>query len=83
MQTNLYFAELTDTFAGEANYSWVQRFKVTAKSQRGAIQKLSRKIGLNYRYDGMRYNSKSGATCIFINDFDHESHEHYSNLKVI
>jgi hypothetical protein len=80
---NIYFAELTDTFAGEANYSWVTRFKVTAKSQLGAIQKLSREIGLNYRYDGMRYNSKSGATCIFIDDFDSQIHDHYSNIKSI
>jgi hypothetical protein len=83
MKTNLYFAELTDTFAGEANYSWVTRFKVKAKSQRGAIQKLSREIGLNYRYDGVRYNSKSGATCIFIDEYDSQNHEHYLNLKVI
>jgi hypothetical protein len=83
MKTNLYFAELTDTFAGEANYSWITRFKVKAKSQRGAIQKLSREIGLNYRYDGVRYNSKSGATCIFIDEYDSQTHEQYLNLKVI
>ena len=31
-----FHIEVTDTFGGEANYCWVKRFKVTAKSELGA-----------------------------------------------
>ena len=37
-----YFVELTDTFGGEANYSWVNRYKVVASSFNGAIRKVSK-----------------------------------------
>lgn len=70
-----YFAELTDTFGGEANYSWVTRFTVSARSRLGAIQKLARATGYSYRKvedygDTLRYDSKSGATCIFLSEAD-------------
>lgn len=63
--------EVTDTFGGEANYSWVRRYTVTAKSFLGAVQKLSRLEGLAWRCvgdfgDSKRYDSASGATCAFI-----------------
>ena len=63
--------EITDTFGGEANYSWVTRHEIRAKSMLGAIQKLSRLSGLHWRLvydcgDMRRYDSKSGATCAFI-----------------
>ena len=34
-----YMVEFTDTFAGEANYCWTNRFEVTAKSMQQAITK--------------------------------------------
>jgi len=37
--------EITDTFGGEANYSWVRRFDVMAKSFQGAISKVAREHG--------------------------------------
>lgn len=63
--------EITDTFAGEANYSWVTRHEIEAKTLLGAVQKLSRMSGINWRKthdygDMRRYDSKSGATCAFI-----------------
>ena len=66
-----YKIEITDTFGGEANYSWVTRHEIKAKSMQGAMQKLSRLSGLNWRkvcdFGNMcRYDSKSGATCAFI-----------------
>jgi hypothetical protein len=33
---NTYKIEVTDTFGGEANYCWVSRYTVKAKSIRGA-----------------------------------------------
>lgn len=71
----LFFIEMTDTFGGEANYSWVSRLVVNAKSERGAARILGNHTGLNWRNDGVRWNSKSGATCAFIEPFDEELHE--------
>lgn len=41
--------EITDLFGGEANYSWVKRYTVTAKSFRGAITKVSKLYGSGWR----------------------------------
>ena len=49
MQT--YFIELTYTYGGELNYSWVRRFLVKAKSMRGAMCKLARETGYSARKD--------------------------------
>jgi len=70
--------EITDTFGGEANYSWVTHHKIRAKSARGAIVKLNRDCGLGFRknyemVDVVRYDSVSGATCAFVELWD-ESH---------
>lgn len=74
---NLYFVELTDTFGGEVNYSWVQRIICRAKSEKGAARILARETGLNFGFDGVKYVSKSGATCAFIEDYDPDSHSEY------
>lgn len=37
--------EVTDTFAGEANYCWVKRGTTKAKSRRGVIRALKRLAG--------------------------------------
>ena len=74
---NLYFIEITDTFGGEANYSWVTRHVIRAKSERGAVNALSRRSGMNWRFDGLRYLSKSGATCAFIDMYEKEFHGDY------
>lgn len=75
---NLYFVEITDMYCGEANYSWVTRHVIRAKSERGAISALSRRSGINWRNDwGGRYLSKSGATCAFVQDYEADYHENY------
>lgn len=71
----LFFIEITDTFGGEANYSWVTRHVIKAQSQRGAINALSRRSGMNWHGVGCdRYDSASGATCAFIWEYDAERH---------
>lgn len=67
--------EMTDTFGGEANYSWVTRKTVMASSYRGAVWIMSRSTGLEWHKtadygDMVRYDSKSGATCMFIEQSD-------------
>lgn len=72
----LYMVEITDTFSGEANYSWVTHHVISAKSERGAVNRLSRLSGINWRKDyAERYNSVSGAICAFVNDYEPEYHE--------
>lgn len=68
---NTYSVEITDTFAGEANYSWVKRFKVEAESMRGAIGIVSRQTGYKFKIDhfdgySSRYNAKNASVCCFI-----------------
>ena len=68
-----YQIEITDTYGGEANYSWVTRYTIEAKSQHGAICKLARQYGSGWRLDFntgdvARYNLKNAAICLFINE---------------
>ena len=79
---NTYFVEITDTFGGEANYSLVTRHKIHANTMRGAVNKLSKDSGMTWRINSdysymMRYDSKSGATCFFISEFDDAQHGAY------
>lgn len=75
---NLYFVEITDTFGGEANYSWVTRHVIKAKTSRGCVNALSRRSGMNWKSVGCeRYDSKSGATCAFIREYDPEYDSEY------
>jgi hypothetical protein len=63
--------EVTDTYGGEANYSWVRRYEYEAKSFRGAIQKLAREHGAGWSIDYTtgdmaRYNLKGACICAFV-----------------
>ena len=74
-----YFVEITDTYGGEANYSWVTRHKVRASSPRGAMVRIGRAAGMAWHIvadygDMVRYDSKSGATCAFVEKWDEETH---------
>lgn len=42
-----YDIEYTDTFGGQPNYSWCERFQVKAKSFFGAARIAKRRIGLS------------------------------------
>ena len=76
-----FFVEITDTFGGEANYSWVTRHKVRASSERGALIRMNRESGLGFRSVGCnRYDSRSGATCAFFDAWDEEQHGQLQNV---
>lgn len=69
--------EYTDTFSGEANYSWVRRITVRSVSFRGAVSKASRLFGDNFKLawdsgDCVRYDSIHGCRCLFICQSDDE-----------
>lgn len=42
----LWGFEYTDTFAGQANYSWVERGTVEAETVNSAVIRVKRKLGL-------------------------------------
>ena len=44
-----FMVEITDLFAGEPNYSYVVRHKVKAKSPMGAIRKVNRMGGIQFK----------------------------------
>ena len=72
---NIYQIEVTDTFGGEPNYSWVKRYTVKASTMRGAISKLARREGGGFRFnygdcDQSRYNLRGAAVCAFVNWID-------------
>lgn len=63
--------EITDTFGGEANYSWVRRYTCEAKSFLGAINKLAREYRAGWRKnwdcgDEARYDLSGACICCFI-----------------
>jgi len=87
MKKEFFFIEMTDTYGGEANYSWVMRFKVKAATMRGAIVKVSREAGLQGRLkksydlgDIVRHNVSGAAICLFT-QFWNEYNAQYSNIK--
>lgn len=72
----LFYIEVTDVFGGEANYAWVTRHIIRATTQRGAVNKFSRLSGNSWHAVGCdRYDSKSGATCFFIQEYDERDAE--------
>jgi hypothetical protein len=82
---SIFFVEVTDTYGGEANYSWVHRFKVHANTARGAIRKVRQSMSLpsakcdsNYG-DMIRYNFRNTAICAFVSGYENQA-EVYSKV---
>lgn len=68
---NTYEIEITDTFGGEANYCWVKRYDVSAKSVLGAVRKVANTEGYKLRKEWgdsefSRYNVKGACICVFV-----------------
>ena len=78
-----YYLELTDLFGGELNYSFIKRYTTKAKSMQGAISKLSKITGLNFRadfkasYDAV-YHSTSKLTGVYIEEYELNDSDHVS-----
>jgi hypothetical protein len=62
--------EVTDTFGGELNYCWLNRYIIKAKNIRGALIKLSKHTGLNFRYNGLHYKAKNACIAAYILDYE-------------
>jgi len=89
---NRYFIEMTDTFGGEANYCWVNRFIVTASSHRGAMRRVCAhtgdKVQCEDRYnEPQTWDSAIGCIRYFVKWIDDEQvkelQDNYSRIEVI
>ena len=88
---NHYFIEMTDTFGGEANYCWVNRFIVSASSPRGAMRKVCARTGDKVQCvmpgDPERWDSRTDCVCYFVewvDDADVQTMiDNYSRIEVI
>jgi hypothetical protein len=85
---NNYFIEMTDTFGGEANYCWVNRFIVSASSPRGAMRRVTARTGDNVRDVGCdRWDAVGACICYFIEWIDDariaELQDNYLRIEVI
>ncbi len=85
-----YFVEVTDTYGGEANYCWVNRYIVKAKSFRGAVRKVAKAEGYSGRVrldystgDSARHNIKGAAICILSRWADEDEVSRYLFVKTI
>ena len=80
----IFLIYLTDMSGGELNYSWVTKLQVKANTERGAVGKVARLTGLNFRkkYDEV-YVSKSGATGLVIEYANEYPSYDYSSAEVI
>lgn len=84
-------AEYTDTFGGEANYSWVNRCEVEANTERGIVQKVKAEFGLtgvrckrNELGDEIWLYPQGEATVVFIYfDFDYEEEKQMERVDFI
>ncbi|NDC24546.1 MAG: hypothetical protein EBZ49_10535, partial [Proteobacteria bacterium] len=77
MQT--FYFEMTDTFGGELNYTWIKRFEISAKSLHGALIKLSRETGFKFRFNGANYKAQGAHVCAY--ELDADQVLHYSTPK--
>ena len=85
---NHYFIEMTDTFGGEANYCWVNRFIVSASTERGAMRKVAKKTGFAVRNVGCdRWDTVGACVCYFVEWIDaadiQSYRDNYSRIEVL
>jgi len=83
-----YFVEMTDTFGGEANYCWVNRFIVSASSPRGAMRRVCTRTGDSVRSDGCdRWDAVGAHICYFVEWVDpadiQSYRDNYSRIEVL
>lgn len=78
---------MTDIFGGDANFAWMKRYVISANTQRGAISKLTKVTGFNFRIEyeseSSRYNAKNASVCAFIEDNTHNTGDIPYHVKQI
>ena len=83
----LYRVEITDTFGGHANFSWVQTYFVESGSLLGAIRHVGILKGIKgWRKtwdtgDSARYDVKGAPICAFVNEDDSAERDDVDRLR--
>ncbi len=83
-----FFVEITDTFGGEANYGWVRRYRVKAKTPRGAMRKLAQKGegGWSLQFDDgdcARFDARQCCKCAFVTEWQPHHAEALGDIAMI
>lgn len=63
-----YYFEITDTFSGEANYCWVDRYRIAAHNIEDAISRLNAYTGYDFPEEETyrdRWDSQNSCVCAF------------------
>ncbi len=86
-----FFVEFTDTYGGEANYCWVDRYKVMARDLKHAITKakqarytspVPRHKFTDYG-DEVRIDMVGSPVCAFAWEYDEHYHSELDGVKEI
>lgn len=84
-----WFIEVTDTFGGEANYSWARRFKVYGKTERHALRRWSPHEGYAGRLrcvdrtcNYLRYDVRGAAICVFVSEWTEDCDDYLHVVEV-
>jgi hypothetical protein len=76
---SLYYIEVTDTFCGEANYSWVTRHLIKGSTESQAIERFSKLSDTVWCWvDRNRYDNVRDTVCLFIEEYCEDYHKDYS-----
>lgn len=87
-----YYIEMTDTFGGEANYCWVNRFIVSARTTRGAMRRVTNRTGdrvscFDHYNIPETWDSRTACIRYFVEWVDDariaELQDNYSRIEVI
>ena len=79
---SVFNVEVTDTFGGDANYCWVNRYKVQARNHREALRRMEPGRVWVFDYDipdeyaTKRFNARSACICAFVSFWDDDVHSH-------
>ncbi len=67
-----FYFEMTDTFGGDLNYCWLHRFIVESVSIRGAVSKVSKEVGFNFKNTGLHYKARGACVALYELDIGQE-----------
>lgn len=70
MKNQKFYFEMTDTYGGDLNYCWLYRFSIEAKTLRGALRKLSKETGFNFRLNGSVYMARRACVAAYLIDYE-------------
>ena len=78
-EKNIYYFEMTDTFGGDLNYCWLHRFVVESVSIRGAVSKISKEVGFNFKNTGLHFKAKKACVALYELDIGQEVTQDWIN----